>query len=78
MAVQVKYELVNQTEHRQLFKQYLSPSSICMFKRNKTILAIGNPYIESLQILKDQIKKFNLELIRIKSGSRLAKHLQIT
>ena len=76
MTVQVKYEPVNPLENKQPFKQYLSAPPTLMFKRDETISAFANPYIESLRILTHRIREFNAKFIRDKSGLRLARVLQ--
>ena len=49
-----------------------------MFKRDGTISAFANPYIDFLRILTDQIREFNAKFIADKSGLRLASVLQFT
>ena len=49
-----------------------------MFKRDGTISAFWNPYIDSLCNLTDRIKEFNAKFIRDISGLRLAKVLTFT
>ena len=39
-----------------------------MFKLDGTISEFGNPYIDSLRILTDQIRKYTAKFIRDKSG----------
>ena len=78
MTVQVEYEPINPLAIKQSFEQYLSAAPTRMFKRDGTISAFGNPYIDYLRILTDRIKKFNEKFIRDKSGLRLARVLQFT
>ena len=59
MTVQVEYEPVNPMANKQPFEQYLSAAPTRMFKRDGTISAFGNPYIDSLRILTDRIREFN-------------------
>ena len=68
MTVQVEYEPVNPLVNKQPFEHYLSAAPTRMFRRDETILAFGNPYIDSLRILTDRIRKFNAKFIRDKSG----------
>ena len=49
-----------------------------MFKRDGTITAFGQPYIDSLQILTDQSREFNAKFIRDKSSFRLTRVLQFS
>ena len=49
-----------------------------MFRRDGTITAFENPYIDFLRILTDRIREFNAKFIRDKSGLRLARVLQFT
>ena len=49
-----------------------------MFSRDGTISALGNPYIDSLRILTDQMREFNAKYIRDKSGLQLARVLEFT
>ena len=49
-----------------------------MCRRDGTISAISNHYIDYLQILTDRIKEFNAKFIRDNSGLRLARVLQFT
>ena len=78
VTVQVEYEPVNPIANKQPFEQYFSAAPSFMFKRDKTISAFGNPYIDSFKILKDRISKFNTKFIRDKSGLRFARDLQVT
>ena len=78
MTVLVKYEPVNPLANKQPFEQYLSAAPTRMFRRDETVSAFANPYIESLQILTDRIREFNAKFIRDKSGLRLARVLQCT
>ena len=78
MTVQVEYEPVNPLANKQPFEQYLSAAPTRMFSRDGTISALGNPYIDSLQILTDRIREFNAKYIRDKSGLRLARVLEFT
>ena len=75
MTVQVQYEPVNPMANKQPFEQYLSAAPTCVFKRDETIFACGNPNINSFRILTNQIYEFNAKCIRDKSGSRLARIL---
>ena len=47
-----------------------------MFRRDETVSAFSNPYIDSLWILRDRIREFKAKFICDKSGFRLAKVLQ--
>ena len=47
-----------------------------MFRRDKTVYAIENPYSDNFQIQPDRIRKFHLKFIRDKSGLRHPKILQ--
>ena len=78
MTVQVEYELVNSLANKQPFKQYLSAAPTRMFKRDGTISAFTNPFVEYLWILTDGIREFNAKFIRDKSGIRLSKVLTFT
>ena len=78
MTVQVEYEPVNPLANKQPFKQYLSAEPTRMFRRDDKNSAFKNPYIDSLQILTDQIREFNAKFIRDKSGLRLARVVQFT
>ena len=78
MTVQVEYEPVNPLANKQTFEQYLSDAPTRMFRRDETISAFENPYIDSHQILTDRIKEFNAKFIRDKSVLRLARVLQFT
>ena len=78
MTVQIEYERVNPLVNKQPFKLYLSAVPTRMFKRNKTIFAFENHYIDSLRIITDQITEFNAKFIRDKSNIRLARVLQFT
>ena len=78
MTVQVKYETVNPLVNKQPFEQYLSALPTRIFRRDGTVTAFANPYIESLRILTDRIREFNAKFIRVKSGLRLARVLQVT
>ena len=76
MTVQVEYEPVNPFANKQCFEQYLSAAPTRMFRSDDAISAFGNPYIDSLHILTDRIRKFNAKFIRNKTGLRLANVLQ--
>ena len=78
MTVQVEYELFNPRANKQPYKQYLSAAPNRMFRRDDTNSAFGNDYIDSLRILTDRIRKFNVKFIRDKYGLRLARVLQFT
>ena len=78
MTVQVEYEPVNPLANKQHFEQYLSAAPTRMFRRDETISAFGNPYIDSVRILTNRIREVNAKLIRDKSGFRLARGLQFT
>ena len=78
MTVQVEYEPVNPLAKNQPFEQYLSAAPTRMVRRDETISAFENPYIDSLRILTDRIREFNAKFIRDKSGLRLTKFMQIT
>ena len=54
----------------------MSSAPTRIFRRDGTIYAFANPYIDSLQILTDRIREFNAKFIRDKSGLRLASVLQ--
>ena len=75
MTVQVEYETVNPLTNKQHFEQYLSAVPTRMYRRDETVSAFANPYIENLRILTDRIREFNAKFIRDKSGLRLAKVL---
>ena len=68
ITVQVEYEPVNPLAIKKLFKQYLSAAPTRMFKRDKTITAFNNPYIDYLRILTDRIRKLTAKFIRVKFG----------
>ena len=51
---------------------------LVFFLRDGPILAFANPYIDSLQILTNQIREFNAKFILDKSGLRLDRVLQFT
>ena len=76
MTVQVEYETVNPLANKQPFQQYLSATPTRIFKRDASITATKNPYIDSLGILTDRIREFNAKFIRDKSGLRLARVLK--
>ena len=78
ITVLVEYEPVNPMANKQPFEQYLSAVPTRIFRREETISAFSNPYIDYLQILTDRIRGFNAKYIRDKSGLRLAKILQFT
>ena len=78
MTVQVEYEPVIPLTNKQRFEQYLSAVRTRMFRRDRTISAFENLYIDSLQIRTDRIREFNSKFIRDKSGLRLARVLQFT
>ena len=48
MTVHVEYEPVNLLANKQPFEQYLSAASTRMLRRDETISAFGNPYIDSV------------------------------
>ena len=73
MTFQVEYEPVNPLASKQSFEQYLSATPTRMLRREETISAFGNHYIDFLQLLTDRITEFNATFIRDKSGLRLAK-----
>ena len=64
MTVLVEYEPVNFMGNNQPFEQYLSVAPTRMCRRDETISAISNPYIDFLQILTDRIREFNAKFIR--------------
>ena len=68
MTVQVEYKPVNPFANKQPFEQYLSAAATRIFRRDGTISAFANPYIDSLQILTDRIREFNAKFIRDKSS----------
>ena len=76
MTVQVEYEPVNPLVNKVLLEQYLSAAQTRIFRRDGTVSAFENPYIDSLRILTDRFREFNAKFIRDKSGTRLAKVLQ--
>ena len=78
MTVQVEYEPVNPLGNKQPFEQYLSAAPTRMFRRDETISAFENPYIDFLRILTDRIRDFNAKFIRDTSGLRLSRVLQFT
>ena len=78
MTVQVEYEPVNPMANKQRFKQYLSAAPTRMFKRDGTVFALANPYIDSLQILTNRIREFDAKFFRDKSGLQLSSVLQFT
>ena len=78
MTIQVKYEQVNPLTIKVPFEQYLSAAPTRIFRRDETISAFANTYIDSLQILTDRIREFNAKFIRGKSGLRLTRVLQFT
>ena len=78
MTVLVEYEPINPMANNKPFEQYLSAAPTRIFRRDETISAFSNPYIDYLQILTDRIKEFNAKFIRDKSGLRLARILQFT
>ena len=78
MTVLVEYEPVNPMANNQPFEQYLNAAPTRMSRRDGTISANSNPYIDYLQILTDRIREFNAKFIHYKSGLRLARVHQIT
>ena len=78
MTVMVKYEPVNFMANKHPFEQYLSAAPTCMFRRDGTISAFANPYIDFVRILTDRIRDFNAKIMREKSGLRFARVLQFT
>ena len=56
ITVQIEYEPVNSLANKQTIEQYLSATQTRKFKRDETISAFGNPYINSFRILTDRIK----------------------
>ena len=68
MTIQFEYEPVNPMANKQPFEQYLSAAPTRMFRRDGTISAFTNPYIDSLRILTDRIREFNAKFIRDQSG----------
>ena len=78
MTIRVKYKPVNPLANKHSFEQYLSAALTRIFKRDETISAFSNLYIDSLLILTDRIREFNAKFIRDKSGLRLARVLQFT
>ena len=75
ITMQVEYEPVNPLANKQPFKQYFSTAPIRIFKRDRTFITLQHYYIDSLQILTDQIREFNAKFIREKSGIQLARVL---
>ena len=71
-----EYDPVNPFANKEPFEQYLSAAPTRIFRRDKTVSAFSNPYIESLRIVTDRIREFNAKFIRDKSGLRLTKVLQ--
>lgn len=61
----------------QFFEKCQSAQVTCIFMRNGTITAPGNPYIDSLLILTDCIKEFSEKFICNQSGLRIVKVLQL-
>ena len=55
ITVQVEYEPVNHLANKKPFEQYLSAAPTRMFRRDETIFAFGNAYIDSILILTDWI-----------------------
>ena len=78
MTVQIEYEPVNPISNKQRFEQYLSAAPTRMVKRDGTVPAYANPYIDSLRILTNRINEFNAKFICDKSRLRLASVLQLT
>ena len=76
ITVHGEYEPVNPLTNKQPFEQYLNASPTRMYKRDGTISAFGNPYIDSITILKDRISEFNAKFISNKSGLRPTRMLQ--
>ena len=76
MTFLVKYEPVNPLANKVLFEQYLSAAPTRIFRRDETVSAFANPYVDSLRIITDRIREFNVKFIRKKSGLRLARVLQ--
>ena len=78
MSVQVEYEPVNPIANKQFFEQYLNAAPTRILRRDETVSAFGNPYIDLLRILTDKIREFNAKFIHDKSDLRLARVLQFT
>ena len=78
MTLLVEYEPVNPLTNKVPFEQYLSAAPTRIFRRDGTVSAFVNPYIDFLQILTDRIREFNAIFIRDKSDFRLARVLQFT
>ena len=76
MTIQVEYEPVNLLANKVPFEQYLFAAPTRIFRRDGTISAFANQFIDSLRILTDRIRKFNAKFIRDKSSLRLARVLQ--
>ena len=76
MTVQVEYEPVNPLANMHPFEQYLSAAPTRMFRRDGTVSAFSNPYLDSLRILTDRIREFHAKFICDKFGRRLARVLQ--
>ena len=68
MTIQVESEPINFLANKVPFEHYLSAAPTRIFRRNGTISAFANPYIDSLRILTDRIREFNAKFIRDKSG----------
>ena len=78
ITIQFEYEPVIPMANKQSFEQYLSAALTRMFMRDGTISSFKSHYSDSLRILTDQIREFNANFIREKSGFRLARVLQFT
>ena len=78
ITVQVRYEPAKpETDKREGFDQYLSAAPTRIFKRDVTIMATRNPYIDFMRILTERIKEYNAKFIRDKFGLRLAGIFQL-
>ena len=78
MTVLVEYEPINPLTNNIPFEEYLSAAPTRIFRRDGTISAFANLYIDFLRILTDRIRECNAKFIRDKSGLRLVRVLQFT
>ena len=78
MTVQVEYKPVNPITNNQPFEQYLSASPTRIFRVDGPLTPSKHHYVDSLQILTNQIRESNAKYIRDKSGLRLTRVLKLT
>ena len=76
MTLLVEYEPVNPLANKVSFELYRNAAPTRIFRRDGTVSAFANLYVDSLRILTDRIREFNAKFIRDKSCLRLARVLQ--